>query len=71
MGQLVMYDRKWEINTKEDYDKAMSILDDNEFMAEMSDDFSVWQREKAEIANQRFAVRKQAIDKGIIEGEVF
>lgn len=71
MGQLVVWDRKWEINTKEDYDKAMAILDDNEFMAEMTDDFSVWQREKAEVANQRFAVRKQAIEKGIIDGEVF
>lgn len=71
MGQLVVFNRKWEINTKEDYDKVMSVLDDNEFMAEMSDDFSVWQREKAEIANQRFAVRKQAIDKGIIDEEVF
>ena len=66
MGQLVMYNRKWEINTREDYDKAMEILDDNEMCADMSDDFSCWQREKAEGERQRYQVRKQALEKGLI-----
>ena len=58
--------RKWEINTKEDYDKAMEILEDNEFCAEMSDDSSRWQREMEEIARQRAEVISQARAKGII-----
>ena len=58
--------RKWEINTKEDYDKAMEILEDNEFCAEMSDDSSRWQREMEEVARQRAKVTAQARAKGII-----
>lgn len=57
---------KWEINTKEDYDKAMEILDNNEFCAEMSDDFFRSNREKAEVARQRAEVTAQARVKGII-----
>jgi adenylylsulfate kinase-like enzyme len=63
---IVKMGRKWEINTKEDYDKAMEILDGNEFCAEMSDDFLYWQREKAEVARQRAEVTAQAKAKGII-----
>ena len=66
MASLVMEGRKWEINTREDYDKAMETLDSNEMCADMSDDFSCWQREKEEVAWQRFMVRRQAIEKGII-----
>ena len=58
--------RKWEINTKEDYDKAMEILDGNEFCAEMSDDFFRSNKEKAEVARQRAEVITQARAKGII-----
>lgn len=58
--------RKWEINTKEDYDKAMKILDGNEFCAEMSDDFFRCNREKVEIARQRVEVTTRAKAKGII-----
>ena len=62
----VKMDRKWEINTKEDYNKAMEILDGNEFCAEMSDDFFRSNSEKAEIARQRVEVITQAWAKGVI-----
>lgn len=63
---LVKMGKKWEINSREDYDKAMEILDGNEFCAEMSDDFSAWKREKAEVAKQRAEVNAIAREKGII-----
>jgi hypothetical protein len=63
---IVKMGRKWEINTKEDYDKAMEILDGNEFCAEMSDDFFRSNKEKAEVARQRAEVIAQARAKGII-----
>jgi hypothetical protein len=63
---IIKMGRKWEINTKEDYDKAMEILDGNEFCAEMSDDFSCWRREKEEVTRQRADVTAQARTKGII-----
>ena len=64
--QPVEFGRVFEINTKEDYDNAMKTLDENDFIAEMSDDFMYWKREKEEVRCQRFMVRKQAIEKGII-----
>lgn len=66
MPGLVTEGRIWEINTREDYDKAMEILDGNEMCADMSDDFSCWRREKAEVEKQRYQVRKQALEKGLI-----
>ena len=63
---IVQSGRKWNIQTKEDYDRAMAILKDNDFCAEMSDDFSVWQREKAEVAAQMAQVKAQAKERGII-----
>ena len=63
---IVKSGREWDIQTREDYDKAMAILKDNDFCAEMSDDFSVWQREKAEVARQMAEVKAQAKEKGII-----
>lgn len=66
MASIVQFDRKWEINSREDYEKAMQELDDNEFTAEMSDDFWRWQKEIAEVRDQRAEVRYQAIKKGII-----
>ena len=63
---LVKMGRKWIINTKEDYDTAMQVLAGNEFCAEMSDDFSCWQREKEEIATQRADVIRQAKALGLI-----
>ena len=62
----VVNGRKWEINTLEDYEKAMEELDGNEFIAEMSDCFHIWQSEKAEVAAQRAQVIAQAKEKGII-----
>lgn len=66
MAQLVKFGREWEINTKEDYDNAMEILAQNDFCAEMSDDFSVWQKEKEEVRRQRAVVKARAQEKGII-----
>ena len=63
---IVKMGRKWEISTKEDYNKAMEILDGNEFCAEMSDDFFRCKEEKEEIARQRAEVTAQAKEKGII-----
>ena len=62
----VKFDRKWEINSLEDYEKAMEVLDGNDFIAEMSDDFGCWKREKAEVAAQRAQVIAQAKEKGMI-----
>lgn len=66
MAQLVKFNREWNIQTKADYDEAIKILAENEFCAEMSDDFSCWQREKEEVRRQRADVTAQARAKGII-----
>lgn len=63
---LVEMGKKWIIKTAEDYEKALKVLDGNDFCAEMSDDFGVWQKEKAEIAKQRADVKAQAVALGII-----
>ena len=63
---IVKMGRKWEINTKEDYDNAMEILDGNEFCANMSDDYSVTRREIEEVNAQRWMINKIAREKGII-----
>ena len=63
---LVKFGRVWEINSLADYNNAIETLDGNEFCAEMSDDFSAWKREKAEVAKQRAEVITQAKAKGII-----
>ena len=67
MPDLVKTGRKWEINSRNDYDIAMQILDENEFCADMSDDFYCWRRERDEVAEQRRDVRRQALAKGLIE----
>lgn len=64
--ELVKMGREWIIKTAKDYEKAMEILDGNDFCAEMSDDFSAWKREKAEVARQRASVKAQAVALGII-----
>lgn len=61
--------RAWEINSEEDYINAMRTLDENQFIAEMSDDHYYWQSETAEVERQRCSVRKQAIEKGIITAD--
>jgi len=63
---LVKFGKAWEINTREDYEKALEILDGNEFCANMSDDYSCTKRELVEIARQRAEVTAQAKAKGII-----
>ena len=63
----VKFGRVWEINSLEDYQKAMEILEGNDFIAEMSDDFGVWQREKDEVRSQKESVIRQAKEKGLIE----
>ena len=63
---IVTMGKTWEINSREDYDKAMKTLEENDFIAEMSDDFSCWKREKAEVARQMAEVTAQARMKGII-----
>ena len=67
MADIVKTGRRWEINSRNDYDIAMQILDENEFCADMSDDFMVWQIEKEEVQRQRHEVRRQALAKGLIE----
>ena len=63
---MVKFGRQWTIKTREDYDEAMKTLDENEFIADMSDDFSCWRRETTEVADQRGQVRKQALELGLI-----
>jgi len=63
---IVRKNRKWNIETKEDYEKAMEILDGNEFCAKMSDDMYYYRTELAEVARQRAEVTAQAKAKEII-----
>lgn len=63
---IVKMGYKWEIKTADDYERAMRTLAGNDFCAEMSDDYSAWEREKAEIARQRADVISQAKNKGLI-----
>ena len=66
MAELVRFNRVWEINSAEDYHKAMKTLEESEFCAEMSDSYYVTRREKAEIARQRADIRRQVQEKGIV-----
>jgi hypothetical protein len=63
---IIKAGRKWEINTKEDYNKAVETLEGNKFCAMMSDDFYRYQRELEEYENQMADVIAQAKAKGII-----
>lgn len=63
---MVEFGKMWMINTAEDLKAALDTLADQEFIAEMSDDFSCWQREKAEVARQRRQVMAMARDRGLI-----
>lgn len=65
MMRMVEFGKRWEINTHEDYVKAMEILDENDFVAQMSDDFMREMEECEEIARQRKAVITTAKEKGI------
>lgn len=63
---LVKFGKHWEINSREDYDRAIESLDCADFCARMSDDYSVECRERAEIAKQRAEIVQMAEEKGII-----
>lgn len=63
---IIKMGRKWEINTKEDYDKAIETLEGNKFCAMMSDDFYRYKQELEEYENQMADVIAQARTKGII-----
>lgn len=62
---MVVKGKQWEINTLEEYTTAMEILDGNEFIANMSDDWRQAENELREIERQRREVQKQAKEKGI------
>lgn len=62
---VVKFNRKWEINTQEDLEKALETLDGNEFIANMSDDYSRTRVEVAEVDKQRADVIRQAKEKGL------
>lgn len=62
---IVIFDRKWEINTKEDLEKALETLDGNEFIANMSDSYAVTCSEVREVDRQRADVIRQAKEKGL------
>ena len=52
--------------TKEQYTKEMEKLDELEFLASMSDDYSVTCRELREIGLMRYELNKKAQEQGII-----
>ena len=61
--------RKFVIKTAQDYERAMAILDGNDFVADMSDSYSATYAEKDEVALQRADVERQyaqAIKEGVI-----
>lgn len=57
----------WEINSMEDYEKAMDILEGNLFIASMSDDYYWYSRETEEANRQIREVKRQAREKGFIQ----
>lgn len=64
---VVKFDRKWEINTQEDLEKALETLDGNEFIANMSDSYAVTCSEIREVDKQRTEVIRQAKEKGLLK----
>lgn len=65
MMRMVEFGKRWEINTHEDYVKAMEILDENDFVAQMSDNFMREMEEREEVARQRKTVIATAKEKGV------
>lgn len=63
---MVQFDKVWEINTKKDLENAIASLEDAQFYANMSDDFSAWNRETDEIERQKRQVIRQAKEKGLL-----
>ena len=62
----VEYGKTWTVNTVDELNHALDVLEENEFVAEMSDDFMRCEDEKSEIARQRKNVLRQAVEKNII-----
>jgi len=69
--ERVRFGRKWEIHTGDDLARALEILKDNEFMANMSDSYAVTRSELAEIAKQRLECFRLAREAGIKRYSVF
>ena len=65
----VIFGRKFVIKTAQDYERAMAILDGNDFVADMSDSYSRTFTEKHEIALQRADVERQ-FSKLVAEGVI-
>lgn len=62
----VVFNRKWVIKTQKDFDNAMDTLENDVFIAEMSDSYAVTRSEKAEIQKQLDDVIKQAKKVGLM-----
>lgn len=56
----VLFGRKWVIKTEDDVKMAREVLDGNEFIAHMSDDYHWYDEEMTEINRQRASVAEQA-----------
>lgn len=65
---IVKFNRVWDVNTEEEVEQALQELEDSEFVANMSDDYSQTRCEVAEIERQRQQIIRQAKEKGILEG---
>lgn len=65
---IVKFNKVWDVNTEEEVEQALQELEDSEFVANMSDDYSQTRREVAEIERQRRQIIRQAKEKGILEG---
>lgn len=62
----VEYGKTWTVSTVDELNHVLDVLEENEFVAEMSDDFMRCEDEKNEIARQRKNVLRQAVEKNII-----
>lgn len=58
--------KKWKINSVEDYADAMETLEENKFVARMSDDWWCEIEELEEIDKQKKDVARQLLEKGIV-----
>lgn len=64
---IVKFNKVWDVNTEEEVEQALQELEDSEFVANMSDDYSRTRQEIAEIERQRAQILRQAKEKGILE----
>lgn len=62
----VEFNKTWVIRTKEDFDLARERLDQDYFVAEMSDSYAVTRNEQLEIARQLEDVWRQAREIGLV-----